>query len=968
MRPKHLKLNHYIIRIVLILQIIAFSIHAKGTNPAHFYLGQKDLINTNIYSLKHHSDGFLYAATNFGLYKYHQGKFRLVPWGDEHLGTSLFSLQTGFENHLYAVNLSGQVFRLEAGKLKLFVQVPKEFISSDGIEITFDSENNLILRSSVCAIFKVEIQEWKVLLDKNNNVQKFNVYDPKNILVASNFSGLISSVHNGKVSSLRFTEESTRNFKEEQYLHRYPFVYKKNPFSVNRIGLIYDYKLQRSTYYDSLQGAIFKQLDEKEIWVYGQSFGIHKLMLKENGIECSKKLFKKTFISAIEKKDGTIFLGTFGKGVIVIPDMNSTMYLPKINHFEHIQILNEQKFTRSVETKLVDYDFILEDKSKIKVLYGRDYIYYQDGVDFQLNNDFPSLLYQIKTKPSSRVGNFGTLKQAIPINEGATLIASSTGVFKVGNGLEHISWLRNGGAENWSSLKKELFRCKTVGYHSKSKTLLYASQQGLFLLDSNQNEKEVLFNEKCIICVNILSTEQGFICATHEDGILFIEEGKVVRQLSKKQGLKDNYVQRLLVHHDKLFISTRRGFQVLNLRTYNWEFLGKYSRIINGVVMDMKIADKTLWLASGDKLITIPMEKIEQAPKYDFKIGKLILGTEVRSRNDYANIETSYDQGHLNVFFDFKGILYEEDAKIEYRLNSTNWKSIPATTANIEREALSPGSYKMDVRINYFGQFSNEQSIFFLIKPPFWQTWWFITLIVLITAFSVGFLYRRQNIKQQIQQKLITDRLDSELKALRSQMNPHFIFNSLNSIQDLVMRQDVKKTYDYIVQFSKLVRNTLNYSGMDFITIDQEIDFLEVYLSLEKLRFMEEFEYSISYEGNENVEVPSLLIQPFLENALVHGLMHKSGLKKLSVEFDLKEHLECRIIDNGVGRSRAKEILERQRGDHKSFAMEAIQQRLALLNEQLETKSAQYEIVDLVENDKPSGTMVIVQIPIKKEE
>ncbi len=118
------------------------------------------------------------------------------------------------------------------------------------------------------------------------------------------------------------------------------------------------------------------------------------------------------------------------------------------------------------------------------------------------------------------------------------------------------------------------------------------------------------------------------------------------------------------------------------------------------------------------------------------------------------------------------------------------------------------------------------------------------------------------------------------LTALRSQMNPHFIFNALNSIQDLVLKEDTEASYDSIVLFAELIRNTLNYSNQDFISIEKELDFLKVYLQLEKLRFGSDFNYTISFNSTENIDVPSLLIQPFIENALVHGLMHKDGKKK----------------------------------------------------------------------------------------
>lgn len=206
----------------------------------------------------------------------------------------------------------------------------------------------------------------------------------------------------------------------------------------------------------------------------------------------------------------------------------------------------------------------------------------------------------------------------------------------------------------------------------------------------------------------------------------------------------------------------------------------------------------------------------------------------------------------------------------------------------------------------------------------------------------------------------------SNLKALKSQMNPHFIFNSLNSIQDLILQKDTETSYDYIVLFAELVRNTLNYSNNEFIEFDKEIDFLTVYLELEKLRFGEEFTYSINHHGINGIRVPSLIIQPFLENSLKHGLLHRDGLKTLTIDFELEDKLICTIIDNGVGREESERIQKRRGGKHESFAMNAIQERLDLLSERFEGNFS-FEVIDLYDYDISKGTKIIVRIPFEQE-
>jgi len=312
---------------------------------------------------------------------------------------------------------------------------------------------------------------------------------------------------------------------------------------------------------------------------------------------------------------------------------------------------------------------------------------------------------------------------------------------------------------------------------------------------------------------------------------------------------------------------------------------------------------------------------------------------------------------------------------LQYRLTGLEevWSEIPITDGMITYKSIPSGQYQLELKVRYRNQVGEVLRYEFEKRYPFWQRWWFYAGLVAAAVLLAILIYRRriQIIKRRNKealekQKIQTNLLESQLKALRSQMNPHFIFNSLNSIQDLVLKQDTYGSYDYISLFAKLVRNTLNYSEQDFIPIEDEVQFLETYLSLEKLRFKDDFEYSIEWEGSQELQVPSLLLQPFIENALLHGLLHKEGLKKLSVKFSFDENLTCEITDNGIGREKAAAIKERQ-GRHKSFALRAIQQRLEILNEQEGLAKSSYEIIDLKNGAEVTGTMVRISIPYRRD-
>ena len=212
----------------------------------------------------------------------------------------------------------------------------------------------------------------------------------------------------------------------------------------------------------------------------------------------------------------------------------------------------------------------------------------------------------------------------------------------------------------------------------------------------------------------------------------------------------------------------------------------------------------------------------------------------------------------------------------------------------------------------------------------------------------------------------------SELKALKAQMDPHFIFNALNSIQEYIVLNQKNLASDYLGKFADLMRKYLDHSDKGVISLQEEVTCLKMYLELEAIRFEEKLSYDIlisSELSSEEVYIPTMLIQPYIENALKHGLLHKKHGGKLLVSFNKlanKPVLVCIIEDNGIGRKKAQELKKKRAIFHKSFATKATESRLNLLNFGKEQQiGVVYE--DLIDtNEQPNGTRVHITIPISK--
>jgi len=305
-------------------------------------------------------------------------------------------------------------------------------------------------------------------------------------------------------------------------------------------------------------------------------------------------------------------------------------------------------------------------------------------------------------------------------------------------------------------------------------------------------------------------------------------------------------------------------------------------------------------------------------------------------------------------------------------LDSRERKALLAEmTTKYETEKIEAQS-KLNAKEAQLAKAQNRQNLFY-----------FIGALMLLTLVLVVAFINSKRLKQKQQTAMVTQELkasqkqlalekqyrDSELKALKAQMNPHFIFNVLNSIQEFIVLNEKEKASEYLATFAELIRNYLNFSNEEFITLHEEIDTITNYLELEHLRFGDDLKYTIHIENNldvNTISLPAMLIQPYVENALKHGLFNKTGDKHISISFGQTNDntLFCVIEDNGIGRVAAAEHKASKSNEHKSFASMATKERLQLLNQRYRSNIG-VTIID-IEAENQTGTRVELTIPIKK--
>ncbi len=412
-----------------------------------------------------------------------------------------------------------------------------------------------------------------------------------------------------------------------------------------------------------------------------------------------------------------------------------------------------------------------------------------------------------------------------------------------------------------------------------------------------------------------------------------------------------------------LWIATKTGLLAFNMKTHQFKTFSEEDGLFSNT-MDVAFANLSngnVFFSGATYASTFSPSIVTQNsdPAALLFTGLVVEGKEKHIISDKINL--NWDE--KNIAFNWALLNFSNPLGNQYycKLEGVDktWRFV-GNHGQINYNSLEPGTYIFHYKAAVAdGVMSGEQSIVVTVHPPFWKRWWFISLLVLLIGLLLYYLIdkRIKNIRSKAVIKQQMSEL--EMKALRAQMNPHFIFNSLNSIQECIVSNDTDAAYEYLSQFSKLVRRILENSGKALVPLKEELELMQWYLRLEQLRFTDKFTFHIEANcRNPQTEIPSMIIQPFIENALWHGLAHRQGDKSLQLKVeDEDQGIKITISDNGIGRKAA--VLLPQRHDKQSIGLIITKERL-----QNYSKASSVLINDLLSNKgEAMGTEVIIHLP-----
>ncbi|MBK8983571.1 MAG: histidine kinase [Ignavibacteria bacterium] len=425
--------------------------------------------------------------------------------------------------------------------------------------------------------------------------------------------------------------------------------------------------------------------------------------------------------------------------------------------------------------------------------------------------------------------------------------------------------------------------------------------------------------------------------------------------------------------YNRLWIGTMNGLIIFDkdsVKVLNTE-TGLPSNEILSLYYDTTKNNKYIGSAKGFSSMNISEFDNNKVTAINVEVKKVTAEDSVyASSGNYV-----FEPDKNNIHIDFRAINYSSPGSLSYQYKINNeWIDIPDNYVNFS--FLKKGDYRLAIRAKVVNsQWGKPKIISFTVLPFFTETFLFRGSLagILFTGLIFAAYKRNKYIKNKSKEKIDLNNQINELKhkALSSMMNPHFIFNSLNSVQYLVNSDQKREANDYIALMAKLIRMNLDTASNSYISLNEEIKRLDLYLQIEKLRFSDKFKYEISTGSGidrESIMIPNMIIQPFVENSIWHGIMPsgRDGLIKLTFNFEnvtvndnTFKFLVIRIIDNGIGLTEAQKY---KKDGHITKGIQIIQDRLKLISKEKNLPIPIIEDLNL-KNKDTQGTKFVLSIP-----
>ncbi|OQP45459.1 hypothetical protein A4H97_32465 [Niastella yeongjuensis] len=528
------------------------------------------------------------------------------------------------------------------------------------------------------------------------------------------------------------------------------------------------------------------------------------------------------------------------------------------------------------------------------------------------------------------------------------------------------------------AIKDTIWQERATTVYAVNDTFYIGTLNGLYRLLPN-GDKQWLGDRyapfKLRIAAITRDAKQVMWVATFGGGLVAFKDEKIIAHIKQERGLASNICRTLFLQDNDLWVGTNKGLNKIRIDDTTYP-LKKYTTgdgLVSDIINVVYVYNKKVFVGTPDGVTFFDEAKIASESRCDLRFIDISVGGKTYYP-DLAPVVIPHKKNNLQ--FDYVGISYKSTGDIRYRYRLLGLDSTWYETREsfLSFPALPSGDYELQIQaINKFDVHSQLLVARFTVEKLLYENTWFRILAGLlflaITVLVVLLIIRR--IRRREQEKTAINRRIAELEQLsrKAQMNPHFIFNSLNSIQQYVMDSDLAGANKFISGFSRLIRQTLDFSSRPDISLEEELDYLTNYLEIEKTRLEHAFSWSVSI--NDAVDpaayyIPPMILQPFVENSVRHGLRYlrdKNGKVTIIVK-RAGNHLVCMVEDNGIGRKAAMRYKSISPINYQSKGLSLTADRIAMYN-QVNVQQITMQIDDLEdEAGNALGTRVTINFPV----
>lgn len=949
-------MKHLYSIVVLFLTQITF-----GQNPYFNTIDKSQgLLTNSVYDIFEDKDNFMWFATDKGLCQFNGYTFQYFSQDGMTSKAGSCIKQDAF-GRIWYENFDGYLYYVEKNQLKKLNQNKSIGYFKYGI-----IQNQLyIINKNTVDVYDLKTLSLIKEIELNTEDNKYIFFSDNTTYV---FENQLIVIHNDRIQQkIDLPKDFSENF---------------NSILVEKTkdGLLIGSKFSNYCYLFSNNQFIRKELNLENTIVQNLSWCNNKNWLcTTTGIiemDCvlgTKRIFfDGTNISYIYKtKNNNYWISTLTEGLFYIENFDTQLISSK-ESLTSLCFKNEQLIVGTKNDKILALE-----KNQFKTIFtGKD--------NHQMGQVFHDKLSNQLYFTSSKFGVLNSelkLTKELPIAVKSVCAVDHKYIAFAASSSSGLIKTNENSKSDWDLVYKAFIELKNLNYNniiinakgkstafdSINKTIYFATNNGLFYIGQKGLLSELKYKNTSLN-ITKLSYEKGIIYACNGDLNVYQINKNIISEINFPTIIQKENVEKTILKDRLLFIITNKYIFEFDLRTK------KLKQIIhinsNIEVSDIILKNNSYYISTNRGLI-LKKQEVYNRSNPTFVIEEIKVNNQIIDKlklNDLA-----YNENNIHIDYRFLSPTPFEEHELLYRINESQWQKADILNPEIVLNSLNHGSYTIEFVLN--SDFKNTTKIHFTINRPFWLQFPFIFGFSAILLVLIYWLYRINIKKIEKRNQLVLDKINleknvnkSKLKAIKSQMNPHFFYNALNTLQSFILSNEKRLAIDYLSKFSNLTRTILEMTEKDFISISEEVKTLQLYLDIEKGRFDEDFSYEIQVGKNidqESIKIPTMLLQPYVENAVKHGLLHKQGDKKVIISFETQNNeLLISIDDNGIGRQKSNELNQIKNKNHQSFATEALQNRIDLLNE-YNHKNISLKIIDKQnQQNQPTGTLVEIIIPI----